>query len=120
LEEGKKLPFLLIILLSEEKLKLLYKYLDENLAKGFIRESALPIGVPIFFVPKKGDKKGRLVIDYHKLNIITIKDRYLLLLASKLQDRIGKAKYFIKLDQYIGFNLIRIKEGDKWKTVFRI
>jgi hypothetical protein len=113
LEEGKELPFLPIIPLSEKKLKLLREYLDENLVKGFIRESALPIGVPIFFVPKKGDKKGRLVIDYCKLNVITIKDRYLLLLASKLQDRIGKAKYFTKLDQYIEFNLIRIKERDE-------
>jgi hypothetical protein len=39
LEDGKEPLFLLIILLSEEKLKLLREYLDENLAKGFIRES---------------------------------------------------------------------------------
>jgi hypothetical protein len=84
LEEGKELLFLLIILLSEEKLKLFRKYLDENLAKGFIRESASPIKAPIFFIPKKGDKKGRPVINYCKLNTITIKDRYLLLLASEL------------------------------------
>jgi hypothetical protein len=113
LEEGKELPFLLIIPLSEEKLKLLREYLDENLAKGFIRKSASPVVVPIFFVLKKGDKKDRLVINYYKLNAITIKNRYLLLLASKLQDRIGKAKYFTKLDQYTGFNLIRIKEGNE-------
>jgi hypothetical protein len=120
LEEGKELLFLPIILLSEEKLKLLREYLDENLAKGFIRESASPVGAPIFFIPKKGDEKGRPVIDYCKLNTITIKDRYPLPLASKLRDRIGKAKYFTKLDQYAGFNLIRIKEGDEWKTVFRM
>jgi hypothetical protein len=120
LEEGKELLFLLIILLSKEKLKLLYKYLDENLVKRFIRESISPIGVFIFFISKKGDKKGRLVINYYKLNTIIIKDRYPLLLASKLQNRIGKAKYFTKLDQYIRFNLIRIKEGNKWKTIFRI
>jgi hypothetical protein len=113
LEEGKELLFLPIILLSEEKLKLLREYLDENLAKGFIRESASSVGAPIFFVPKKGDEKGRPVIDYRKLNVITIKDRYPLLLASELQDRIRKAKYFTKLDQYTEFNLIRIKEGDE-------
>jgi hypothetical protein len=84
LEEGKELLFLLIILLSEEKFKLLREYLDENLAKGFIRESASPAIVSIFFVPKKGDKKGRPVIDYRKLNAITIKDRYPLPLASEL------------------------------------
>jgi hypothetical protein len=42
-----------------------------------------------------------------------IKDTYILLLASELQDCIGKAKYFIKLDQYIEFNLIRIKEENE-------
>jgi hypothetical protein len=120
LEEGKKSLFLPIISLSEEKLKLLREYLDENLAKGFIRESVLFIGAPIFFIPKKGDEKDRPVIDYRKLNTITIKDRYPLLLASELRDRIGKAKYFTKLDQCAGFNLIRIKEGDEWKTAFRI
>jgi hypothetical protein len=98
LEEGKEPLFLLIIPLSEEKLKLLRKYLDENLVKGFIRESALSAVVPIFFIPKKGDEKGRPVIDYRKLNIITIKNRYPLLLASKLRDRIEKAKYFTKLN----------------------
>jgi hypothetical protein len=75
--------------------------------------------IPIFFIFKLGDTKERLVIDYRGLNKIMIKDIYILLLASKLRDRIGKAKYFIKLDQYIGFNLIRIKEGDEWKTAFR-
>jgi hypothetical protein len=74
LEEGKKLLFLLIILLLEEKLKLLCEYLNENLAKGFIRESTLSIRTSIFFILKKGDKKDRLVIDYRKLNTITIKD----------------------------------------------
>jgi hypothetical protein len=64
LEEGKKLLFLSIILLLEEKLKLFREYLDENLVKGFIRESVLSVEVLIFFVSKKGDEKDRLVIDY--------------------------------------------------------
>jgi hypothetical protein len=84
LEEEKELLFLLIILLSEEKLKLFHEYFDENLAKGFIRESILSIEALIFFILKKEDKKNRLVINYYKLNTIIIKDRYLLLLASKL------------------------------------
>jgi hypothetical protein len=113
LEEGKELLFLPIIPLSEEKLGLLREYLDENLAKRFIRESSSFTGAFIFFISKKGDKKDRPVIDYRKLNTIIIKDRYSLLLASKLRDRIGKVKFFTKLDQYTGFNLIRIKEGDK-------
>jgi hypothetical protein len=84
LKEGKKLLFLLIILLLEEKLKLLYKYLDKNLVKGFIKEFILFIRISIFFISKKKNKKDRLVINYWKFNIIIIKDRYLLLLISKL------------------------------------
>jgi hypothetical protein len=63
---------------------LLHEYLDENIAKGFIRESSSVVGVLIFFVPKKGDEKGRPVVDYYGLNKITIKDTYLLPLASEL------------------------------------
>jgi len=37
----------------------------------------------------------------------------------KLQDRILRAQWFSKLDLENGFNLIRIREGDEWKTVFR-
>ena len=37
----------------------------------------------------------------------------------ELQDRVQGAKWFTKLDLKNGFNLIRIREGDKWKTAFR-
>jgi hypothetical protein len=73
-----------IILLSEEKFKLLYKYLDKNIAKGFIKESSLVVKVLIFFIPKKEDKKDRSIIDYYRLNKIIIKNTYLLSLASEL------------------------------------
>jgi hypothetical protein len=109
LEKGKILPLLPIIPLSEVRLQILKEYLDKILQKGFIRESILLAGISIFFVPKLEDTKEQPVINYRGLN----KDIYILLLASELRDRIGKAKYFIKLDQYVGFNLIRIKEGDK-------
>jgi hypothetical protein len=87
-----------MILLSEEKLKLLCEYLDKNIIKGFIKESFLVIRMLIFFIPKKGNKKGRFIIDYYRLNKIIIKDTYLLPLVSELQNRIQKAKYFTKLN----------------------
>ena len=43
------------------------------------------------FVPKKNRKK-RLVIDYQKLNNITIKDRYIVLLVDEIRERLRKAK----------------------------
>src|SRR5205085_11575967 len=53
------------------------------------------------------------------LNKITIKNRYPLPLMNELWDRLGKAKFFTKLDQKNGFYLLRIAKGDEWKTAFR-
>ena len=37
----------------------------------------------------------------------------------ELRDRVQGAKIFTKIDLKNGYNLIRIKEGDEWKTAFR-
>ena len=37
----------------------------------------------------------------------------------ELQDQLGKAKIFTKLDLRGAYNLIRIKEGEEWKIAFR-
>jgi len=72
----------------------------------------------VLFILKKNRKK-RLYINYWKLNIITIKDYYILLLVNKLKDRFSGIKVFIKLDLYRIYNLIRIKEDKEWKIIFR-
>jgi len=38
----------------------------------------------------------------------------------ELQDRVQGSRYFTKMDLKNGFNLIRIREGDEWKTAFRM
>ena len=68
-------------------------------------------------VPKK-DGKFRLCVDYWQLNNITIKNRYPLPLIKELKDHLHKAKYFTKLDLRDRYYLVRIKEGEEWKTVF--
>jgi len=37
----------------------------------------------------------------------------------ELQDQVQGAQWFTKMDLKNGFNLIRIREGDEWKTAFR-
>ena len=37
---------------------------------------------------------------------------------NKLRDHVHGSKIFTKLDPKAGYNLTRIKEGDKWKTAF--
>ena len=104
--------------MSEADLGMLREYIDENLKKGFIRLLSSLAGSPVLFVSKK-DRKKRLCIDYRKLNTIIIKDRYALLLVDELRDRLSGAKVFTKLDLYGVYNLIRMKEGEEWKTAFR-
>ena len=71
----------------------------------------------MFFVWKK-DGTQWPVIDYQKLNEITIKDSYLLPRIDKMMDRICRLEFFTKFDLKSGYNQIRIRPGDKWKTTF--
>ena len=48
-----------------------------------------------------------------------ILNRYPLPLINGLQDRVRGGKIITKLDLNAGYNLIRIKKGDDWKTAFR-
>lgn len=93
------------------------KFLQENLAKGYIRESKSPMSSPFFFVKKK-DGSLRPVQDYRRLNAITVKNRYPLPLIAELMDRLKNAKIYTALDVRWGYNNIRIKTGDEWKAAF--
>ena len=118
LQEGKVPKYHQIYGLNEEQLKALREYLDENLEKQYIQPSKSPAGYPILFVPKKNGKL-RLCVDYRQLNDITIKNRYPLPLIKELRDRLKGAQWFTALDLKHGYNLIRMKEGEEWKTAFR-
>ncbi len=52
------------------------------------------------------------------LNDISVKFRYPLPLVPASLEQLHKAKYFTKLDLRSAYNLIRIREGDEWKTAF--
>jgi hypothetical protein len=73
------------------------KWLEENLAKGYLRLSKSPMASPVFFIKKK-DGKLRLVQDYRRLNKITIKNRYPLPLAADIINWLTGAQYFTKFD----------------------
>jgi hypothetical protein len=70
------------------------------------------------FVPKK-NRKLRLCVDFQKLNDITIKNQYPLLNIRELQDQLSYTEIFTALDLQGAYNLIRMKEGEEWKTAFR-
>ena len=118
LVEGAKPPWGPIYPLSERELQVLREYIEKELKANKIRPSKSPAGAPVLFVPKS-DGSLRLCVDYRALNKITVKDRYPLPLMTELRERLAKAKVFTKLDLKNGYNLIRIRAGDEWKTAFR-
>lgn len=72
-------------------------FLDDALAKGYIVPSKSPMVLLVFFVKKK-DGKLHFVQDYKKLNAVTIKNCYPLLLASNIINHLTKANIFTKFD----------------------
>ncbi len=107
-----------VYLLNWNELEQLDKFLNENLESGRIRPSKSPFASPFFFVKKK-DGTLRPVQDYRKLNEMTIKNCYPLLLISELTDKLRGAKYFTKLDVRWGYNNVQIQEGDEEKAAFQ-
>ncbi|QRW16712.1 Retrotransposable element Tf2 protein [Rhizoctonia solani] len=104
--------------MTDAESKALKQHIDEELATGKIRPSTSSAGAPVMFV-KKADGSLRLVVDYRKLNDVTHKNVYPLPRQDDLMAKLRHAKMFTKLDLRWGYNNVRIKEGDEWKTAFR-
>ena len=119
LKEGATAPWGPIYPLSEVELQTLREWLKEMERTGKIKRSTSAAGSPILFVPKPNGRGLRLCVDYRGLNSVTIPNRYPLPLMQELQDRVQGAQWLTKMDLKNGFNLIRIREGDEWKTAFR-
>lgn len=73
----------------------------------------------VLFIKKKNSFL-KLVQDYRVLNIMIIKNKYLLPLISKLVTKLQDVYYFTKLNVCWRFNNVHIKSSDKWKIVFYI
>ncbi len=107
--------------LTREEDEALKEWLQENINKGFIRESTSPFGAPCFFVRKpdwQNDKKLRLCMDYRGLNKITVKDRHPIPLISDTLRNVSKGKIFTTFDLRGAYNLLRMMEGEEYKTAF--
>ncbi|KAL4127018.1 hypothetical protein QTP88_011216 [Uroleucon formosanum] len=89
---------------------------------GIIEPSNSPWNSPILLVPKKMDVSGkpkfRLVVDFRKLNNITVGDKMPLPQIQDVLDRLGRSKYFSVLGLAQGFHQISLDKESRVKTAF--
>ena len=114
---GSPLPSSHLFNLSHPERESMEDYIGQSLAAGIIRPSSSPVGAGFFFVSKK-DRSLRPCIDYRGLNNITVKNKYPLPLISSAFVPLHGAVVFSKLDLRNAYHLVRIREGDEWKTAF--
>jgi hypothetical protein len=103
---------------TEEELKVTKEFIDDGLAKGYLRESKSPYAYPMFYRAKQ-DGKLQPIIDYRALNALTVRDVYPLPLIGSIIDKLQGKTLFSKVDLRWGFNNIQIKEEDRWKAAFK-
>lgn len=98
------------------------RQIKEMLEQNIICHSKSPYSAPIWVVPKKQDASGlqkwRIVIDYRKLNNITVDDKYPIPLMDEILDKLGRCMYFTTLDLTKGFYQIEVEPRDRHKTAF--
>ena len=100
------------------------KQVTEMLSEGKIEPSISPYNSPLLAVPKKpgsesdGKPKWRVVVDFRKLNDITIGDSFPLPNINDILDQLGHAQYFSSLDMASGYHQIEMNPTDKHKTAF--
>ncbi|CAG4987577.1 unnamed protein product [Colias eurytheme] len=98
------------------------KQIEKLLADNVIQNSHSPYSAPVHLVPKKmdasGEQKFRMVIDYRRLNDVTIDDKYPLPNISELFDKLGKSQYFSTIDLASGYHQIEVNNEDQHKTAF--
>ncbi|QRW18204.1 Transposon Tf2-12 polyprotein [Rhizoctonia solani] len=98
-EESSKLPPHRPYDIAIEEDAELKETIEKQLKAGLIRPSKSPMASPILF--------------YDQENV------YPLPLPQNLIEKLQGAKIFSKFDLKAGYNLVRIKEGDEWKTAFK-
>lgn len=117
LKPDAKLPQATPYGMGEKELRVLLKWIKDNLAKDFIQPSKSHVASPILFV-KKPAGGIRVCVDYRGLNAATVRNRYPIPLISETLRRVTKGKVFTKLDIVAAFNKLRVKSGQEPLTAF--
>jgi hypothetical protein len=95
----------------------LNEYIKSLEKRGLIRLSKSTFTSNILIIKQKN--KNQVCIDYRYLNTYLESETYPMPLIANFHLRLHDFSCFSKLDLTDGFNNIRIKPGDEWKTAFR-
>ncbi|ORD92948.1 YI31B [Hepatospora eriocheir] len=112
-EPVKKKPYTIFHKIASE----LKDHIDELLSKNIIKRFDSSYAFP-WFVKRKPDGRLRLLIDYRKLNYITIDDAYPFPSTKELVRDLSGAKIFSQLDMEKGYYQIKIDSNDTYMTSF--
>lgn len=94
----------------------LNRQLDELEAEGVIVPSDSPWNFPLLLIPKKADSQGnkqsRLVVDFKRLNDVTIPQQFPIPLIEDILDTMGHSKVFTTLDVRSAYHQINVRPSD--------
>jgi hypothetical protein len=107
--------------MTKQELEATRKFLDDNLALGYIEEcdnGGSPWSAPFFYT---GKKDGGLcpLQDYRVVNSWTVKDNYPIPRIEQILEGLEGKELFTALDIRWGYHNIQICEEDQWKAAFR-
>jgi hypothetical protein len=96
IKPNKRVPlgYYLLYNQTNKKLKALKDYLEDNLKKRFIKNNSIDFISLVLFV-KKLNKSFRFCINFCKLNKITRKNQYLILLIKETLQHLTKLNFLL-------------------------
>ena len=103
--------------MSPQKIKQEEVCIEEMLSGGQIELSDSPWSAPVVLVTKK-DSETRFCVDYHRLNLATVKDAYLLPRIDDTLDMLAGKKWFSTLDLASGYWQVSLSPASRCKTAF--
>ena len=103
--------------MSTFKLMKTKKYLKENFKKRFINLNTVFYVLSILFAAKFNES-FRFCVDYHKVNVIIKRNRYLISFIEEILVRIMNCKYITKLNIIAVFNKLRMHSDSEDLIIF--
>jgi len=98
------------------------RQIEQMLKDDIIQPSTSPCNSPILIIPKKfgasGKEKWSIMVDFRKVNDVTVGDSFPMPMISEILDNLGNSKYFSTIECVSGFLQIPVKLEDRPKTAF--